>query len=164
MKDEGGGSPPVSTSNSNSNSVSRSSTRTSARTSTTAVVELTRLGAFLALVGVALGAFGAHALKDRLSAAGLATYHTGTKYHLIHAVGILIVASLAGRVVPATRALLVGRLFAVGIVFFSGSLYALAVTGFRVLGAITPIGGVCFLGGWGLLAFSAHSAHVGRVD
>jgi uncharacterized membrane protein YgdD (TMEM256/DUF423 family) len=109
----------------------------------------------LAFLGVALGAFGAHALKERLGTSGLATWHTGTEYHLIHSVAILVVASLAGRALEGRRASLIGGLFAAGIVLFSGSLYALAITGIRTLGAITPLGGACFLTGWALLAYSA---------
>ena len=109
----------------------------------------------MALLGVALGAFGAHALRDRLGVTGLATYHTGTEYHLVHSLAILLVASLAGRTIDERRAVLIGRLFAAGIILFSGSLYALAVSGVRVLGAITPLGGVCFLTGWALLAHAA---------
>src|SRR5258708_4449656 len=95
--------------------------------------QLTRLGAGLAFVGVALGAFGAHALKDRLGLAGLATYHTATEYHLIHALAILLMALLAGSAIEDRRARLIGWLFAAGIVLFSGSLYALAVTQIKVL-------------------------------
>ena len=112
-------------------------------------------GSTLGFLGVALGAFGAHALRDRLSASALAVYHTGVEYHLIHAVAILLMASLAGRVVEERRALLIGRLFAAGILFFSVSLYALAVTDVKILGAITPIGGVCFLSGWALLVVAS---------
>jgi uncharacterized membrane protein YgdD (TMEM256/DUF423 family) len=116
---------------------------------------LTRLGATLALVGVALGAFGAHALRERIGASALATYHTGVEYHLAHALAVLLVGSLVGRAVEEKRATTVGRLFAAGIALFSGSLYALAITGVKLLGVITPIGGACFLVGWGLLACSA---------
>ena len=118
---------------------------------------LTRLGAIFAFLGVALGAFGAHALKERLGA-NLPTYQTGTEYHLVHALAILLVAALAGRGVEERRALLIGRLFAAGIVLFSGSLYALAISGIKILGAITPFGGVCFLTGWVLLAVAGAGA------
>lgn len=113
---------------------------------------LTRLGAVCAFLGVAFGAFGAHALRDRLGTAGLATYHTGVEYHLAHALAILLLASLSGRSVEPRRAQTIGWLFAAGIMLFSGSLYALAISGIRVFGAITPLGGVCFLLGWGALA------------
>lgn len=109
----------------------------------------------LAFVGVAMGAFGAHALRDRIGAAALATYHTGVEYHLSHALAILLVASLAGRAVDEKRAETIGILFGLGILLFSGSLYLLAVTGVRILGAVTPFGGICFLVGWGLLAYSS---------
>jgi uncharacterized membrane protein YgdD (TMEM256/DUF423 family) len=118
------------------------------------MLSLMRVGATLAFIGVALGAFGAHALKDRLGVAGLATYRTGTEYHLVHALAILLVASLAGRGLEERRARMVGMLFAAGIVLFSGSLYALAISSIRIFGAITPLGGICFLTGWALLLFS----------
>ena len=120
---------------------------------------LVRLGAVLAFIGVALGAFGAHALKDRLGPSGLATYHTGTEYHLLHALAILLIASLSGKVIEERRAILVGRLFAAGIVLFSGSLYTLAISGMKIFGAITPLGGVCFLTGWAILACSSLARH-----
>src|SRR5438309_1575469 len=108
---------------------------------------LVATGGALGFLGVALGAFGAHALKERISADNLATYQIGVHYHLIHVLAILFVALVADKL--NTR--IVGWLWVAGIVLFSGSLYALALTGIRVLGAITPLGGVCFLAGWALL-------------
>ena len=113
-----------------------------------------RIGAIYGFLGVALGAFGAHALRDRISPEWLSVYQTGVQYHLIHALALLFVGVLTDRLTgtAARTARLSGTLFAVGILLFSGSLYALALTGFRKLGIITPFGGVCFLTGWALLA------------
>jgi uncharacterized membrane protein YgdD (TMEM256/DUF423 family) len=106
-----------------------------------------RLGAAFAFTAVALGAFGAHALHERLAAAGRAgIWETAVFYHFVHALGILIVSSWE----PLPRWGV--RCFALGIAIFSGSLYLLAVTGFKPLGAITPLGGVAFLAGWLLIA------------
>ena len=111
------------------------------------------LGAFYGLVAVALGAFGAHALKGRLSVELAATYQTAVQYQFYHALALLAVGLLAGR--GATSALnLAGASFAAGVLLFSGSLYALALTGTRALGAITPVGGVMFLLGWIALIYS----------
>ncbi len=113
------------------------------------------LGALFALLGVAAGAFGAHALKDRLPPDLLAIFETGARYQLTHALALVLVG-LAAAHLPASRALAVsGWAFVAGIVIFSGSLYALALTGVRVLGAITPFGGVAFMTGWALLAWAA---------
>lgn len=101
-------------------------------------------------LGVALGAFGAHALKAKLTPEMLAIWHTGVQYHLVHALALLALALYA----KATGADIGwgGRFFLLGILIFSGSLYALALTGIRPLGAVTPLGGLCFLAGWGWLA------------
>jgi uncharacterized membrane protein YgdD (TMEM256/DUF423 family) len=114
-------------------------------------------GAIAALLGVALGAFGAHALRDRLTPDLLATYETGVRYHFYHALA-LFAAAYAGARWPAGLAGLAGWLFLAGLVLFSGSLYALALTGVRWLGAITPLGGVAFLAGWAALAWTAWRA------
>ena len=114
-----------------------------------AMMLLVRLGAALGLTGVALGAFGAHALRDRLAGSGMEIWRTATLYHLIHAVALVAVALSADRL-RAARA--VCWLFAGGIVVFAGSLYLLALTGVRWLGAITPLGGAAFLAGWLILA------------
>lgn len=108
------------------------------------------IGAILALLGVAAGAFGAHALRDHLSPDSMAVYQTGVQYHLLHALAMVVVASSSVRNGRRT-----GWLFLAGILIFSGSLYALAISSLRWLGAITPIGGVCFLVGWALLAWEA---------
>lgn len=109
-------------------------------------------GSVLGFLGVALGAFGAHGLRERISAESLAIYQTGVQYHMIHALALLALAALSDRVRWAS---LVGWLFVFGVVIFSGSLYLLAITGERWLGAVTPLGGVCFLGGWGVLAYGS---------
>jgi uncharacterized membrane protein YgdD (TMEM256/DUF423 family) len=103
---------------------------------------------------VALGAFGAHALKSRLTPDLLATFEVGVRYQLIHALALLAVG-WAGTQWPGTVLKLGGWLFVAGIALFSGSLYLLALTGLRGLGAVTPIGGVALLGGWLCLAWAA---------
>lgn len=113
------------------------------------------LGCLFGFVAVAAGAFGAHALKDRLPADLLAIFETGARYHLAHAVALLFAALLAGRGGAAgRRARAAGWLFVAGIVVFSGSLYALALSGVRAWGAVTPVGGVAFLAGWAVLAWA----------
>ena len=112
-------------------------------------------GGLNGLIAVGLGAFGAHSLKDRLEALGtLATWQTASHYHLIHAVALLFVALLTTNLSNTRWIESIGRLFLAGIVLFAGSLYALALTGVKVLGAITPLGGVCFLAGWLLILLS----------
>lgn len=115
------------------------------------------LAAFFGFTGVGLGAFAAHGLKTRLSAEYLAIFQTGTHYQLIHALALLAVAVLSvqwpGRMVTAA-----GWLFCVGIVLFSGSLYALTLTGVGKLGIITPFGGLAFLAGWLCLGLAAWRA------
>jgi uncharacterized membrane protein YgdD (TMEM256/DUF423 family) len=115
------------------------------------------LGAVFALIGVATGAFGAHALKSRLAPDLLAVFEVGVRYQLVHALALLAVAWAATRW-PGRAATLAGWFFSAGIVLFSGSLYLLALTGTRSLGAITPIGGVAFIAGWACLAWSAWAA------
>lgn len=112
------------------------------------------LGALFAFLAVALGAFGAHALRAILSPADLATFETGVRYQMYHAFGLFVVAWAASRS-PGAPTHVAGWLFVVGIVLFSGSLYTLVLSGQRWMGAITPLGGVCFLAGWALLAWSA---------
>lgn len=109
------------------------------------------LGALAGFVAVAAGAFGAHALRARLAPDLLAAFETGARYLMYHALALLLVAvAHAQRPAAALRA--AGWLFTAGAVVFSGSLFALALTGARVLGAVTPVGGVCFLAGWLCLA------------
>ncbi len=110
------------------------------------------VGSLLAGIGVAAGAFGAHGLKSRLSPDLLAVFETGVRYQMYHALGLLAVAVAMDRW-PSGSFQTAGWLLLAGIVLFSGSLYALCLTGVRALGAITPIGGLCFLAGWALLAW-----------
>ncbi|HEY7444840.1 MAG TPA: DUF423 domain-containing protein [Vicinamibacterales bacterium] len=113
------------------------------------------IGALSGVVGVTLGAFGAHGLRSRLSPDMLAVFETGVRYHMYHALAILGVGLIADRM-PASRLVLAsGWLFLAGIVLFSGSLYLLATTGVRALGAVTPLGGVAFLFAWACLAVAA---------
>ncbi|MBW8887685.1 MAG: DUF423 domain-containing protein [Fibrobacteres bacterium] len=111
-----------------------------------------RIAAALGFLGVALGAFGAHALKSRLSADMLEVWHTGVLYHLIHALALLALALYARAAASPAPITAPAIGFVVGIILFSGSLYALALTGFRPLGAITPFGGLSFLFAWGWIA------------
>lgn len=112
------------------------------------------IGALMGCVGVGLGAFGAHGLKGRLSPDMLAVFETGVRYHMYHALALLLTAALMSRI--DTKGMVVaGWSFTAGIFIFSGSLYALALTGVTMLGAITPIGGVAFLVGWIALAIAA---------
>lgn len=112
------------------------------------------LGAAFGAVGVMLGAFGAHGLKARVGPADLAIWETAAKYHLIHALALLA-AGWANERWPGAWSLASGWLFTAGIVVFSGTLYAMVLTGQRWLGAITPIGGVCLIAGWCALAVAA---------
>ena len=110
------------------------------------------LGALLAALAVAGGAFGAHGLRARLTPADLATFETAVRYHLIHALALFAVAWVMDRW-PGGTGPTAAVLMVLGIVIFSGSLYFLVLTGPRWLGAITPIGGVCLIAGWALLAW-----------
>ena len=109
------------------------------------------IGAVFGALAVALGAFGAHGLRSRLSPEMLAVFETGVRYHMYHALAILLVASLMGRIDAGRLLPAAGWAFTIGILVFSGSLYVLALTGITMLGAITPIGGLAFLVGWALL-------------
>lgn len=111
------------------------------------------LGAVAALLAVAAGAFGAHALRARLGPDLLEVYETGARYQMYHALALFAAAWAVGRW-SAPQAIWAGWLFVVGIVLFSGSLYVLALTGVRAFGAITPLGGLAFLAGWAALAWS----------
>jgi uncharacterized membrane protein YgdD (TMEM256/DUF423 family) len=112
------------------------------------------IGALAGVVGVALGAFGAHGLRGRLSPEMLAVFETGVRYHMYHALALLLTAAVMGRINGRFVAA-AGWFFTAGIVLFSGSLYLLAATGITLLGAITPFGGVAFLIGWACLAVAA---------
>ena len=112
------------------------------------------VGAVAAFIGVGFGAFGAHALKGRLSPEMLAVFETGVRYQMYHAFVILITALALVRF-DGWLIRTAGWLFTAGIVLFSGSLYALALTGVTVLGAITPLGGLAFLAGWACFIIAA---------
>ncbi len=109
-------------------------------------------------IAVALGAFAAHGLKNSLTPDLLSTFQTGVQYHMYHALALFGVGLLALHFPGNTLLRVSGYLFLLGILFFSGSLYTLSLTGVRWLGAITPIGGVLFLAGWATLAWSMYSA------
>jgi uncharacterized membrane protein YgdD (TMEM256/DUF423 family) len=113
------------------------------------------LGSLFGALGVALGAFGAHSLKRRLTAERLETFETGVRYHLVHSLALLGTALAAGRWPDSGLPAFAGWLFLAGILLFSGSLYLLVSTGRRWLGAITPLGGLAFIGGWICLALAA---------
>jgi uncharacterized membrane protein YgdD (TMEM256/DUF423 family) len=113
------------------------------------------LGGILGFIGIALGAFGAHALRTRLSPEMLAVFETGVRYQMYHALAILIVAAAIGHIGNARLLAIAGWSFFAGVLLFSGSLYALALTGVATLGAITPVGGLLFLIGWACLAVFA---------
>src|SRR3954452_19518345 len=110
------------------------------------------IGAISACIAVAAGAFGAHALKDLVTVDRLAVWETAARYQMYHALGLLLVAYLAGQK-TAGPARVSGWLFVAGTVLFSGSLYALTLSGITWLGAITPLGGVAFIAGWLILAW-----------
>jgi uncharacterized membrane protein YgdD (TMEM256/DUF423 family) len=116
-------------------------------------------GSVAGFVAVAFGAFGAHALRNKLSADMLAVFETGVRYQMFHALALLITAIAVARF-DGWVARAAGWCFLAGIVLFSGSLYALALTGVRSFGAITPLGGVAFLAGWGLLVYLALASAV----
>lgn len=105
-------------------------------------------------IAVSLGAFAAHGLKSMLGPDLLATFQTGVQYHMYHSLALLAVGILVLQFPAQTGLRIAGYLFLAGILIFSGSLYVLALSGIRWLGAITPIGGVAFLAGWALLAWS----------
>lgn|SRR5579864_6226919 len=109
------------------------------------------IGSILGLLGVVFGAFGAHALRSRLSPEMLAVFETAVRYQMYHTFAILIVAAAIGRIGDASWLVMAGWFFLAGILLFSGSLYALALSGVGMLGAITPVGGLLFLIGWACL-------------
>lgn len=113
------------------------------------------IAAVAGFLAVALGAFGAHGLRGRLSPDMLAVFETGVRYHMYHALALMLTSAAIGQLGAAGLLRAAGWLFTVGIVLFSGSLYALALTGTSILGAITPFGGLAFLAGWACLALFA---------
>jgi uncharacterized membrane protein YgdD (TMEM256/DUF423 family) len=112
------------------------------------------IGAVAMALGVILGAFGAHGLKNKLTPDLLAVYQTGVEYHLYHALGLILVGVLINQFPQVAGLHTGGWLLLAGIVIFSGSLYVLAISGIRWLGAITPIGGTAFIAGWLWIAWS----------
>ena len=115
------------------------------------------LGSLSAMLAVALGAFGAHALRASITPSRLVTFETGVRYQVYHALALILVALLTAHL-PKRLSAAAGWLFVAGTLFFSGSLYALALTGTRSWGAVAPIGGACFLAGWACLAWAAISS------
>jgi uncharacterized membrane protein YgdD (TMEM256/DUF423 family) len=112
-------------------------------------------GALSGFLAVAFGAFGAHALAARLSEKALSVYHTGAQYQFYHAFALIAVGLWIAQSGSTQAGQAAGWCFLVGSILFSGSLYALALSDIRLLGAITPLGGLCFLAGWLLLAWAA---------
>ncbi|MEP6765798.1 MAG: DUF423 domain-containing protein [Gemmatimonadaceae bacterium] len=112
------------------------------------------IGALSAAMGVGAGAFGAHALRAKLEPRMLEVFETGARYQMYHAIALIVVAWASSRW-PGSLTNAAGWLFVAGTVFFSGSLYLMALTDVRALGAITPVGGVCFIAGWVCLAVAA---------
>ncbi len=130
-----------------------------ARAMTQLFLTLAACSGFLA---VAIGAFGAHGLESVLTPESMRTYQTGVQYHFYHSLALFGVAILAAQLEPARLLNIAGWSFVAGILLFSGSLYVLSVTGIRWLGAITPLGGVAFLVGWGCLAWLGLSGSLTR--
>ena len=102
-------------------------------------------------LAVAIGAFGAHGLKSKVSNEDLIIFETGVRYQIYHSIALIVIGVMI-YIVPNLRLNIIGYLFTFGILFFSGSLYTLVLTNLRWFGAITPIGGLCFIFGWILLA------------
>ncbi|NBD26120.1 DUF423 domain-containing protein [Paenibacillus glycinis] len=116
-------------------------------------------GAIHALLAVALGAFGAHGLKDRLTEEMLNVFETGVRYHMFHAIGLLLIALAADRIGKNDQRIRwAARLMHLGIFLFSGSLYALSLSDVKWIGIITPFGGLAFIVAWGLAAYSIWKA------
>ena len=106
-------------------------------------------------ISVVLGAFASHALKDKLSDRALEIWETGTKYQMYHALALILVALLISRFPDSILLVVAGYAFVAGVAIFSGSLYALSLSGIKWLGAITPLGGAAFIIGWACLAVAA---------
>jgi uncharacterized membrane protein YgdD (TMEM256/DUF423 family) len=113
------------------------------------------LGAVNAFLSVALGAFGAHGLENKLEPKYLETWQTGVQYQMFHSLGLIAIGILAGKIEAGSLISWSGWLMLIGMILFSGSLYVLSVSGVKMLGAITPFGGVAFLVSWFLLALFA---------
>ena len=116
------------------------------------------LGALFGFLGVAFGAFGSHALRAKVPPGRLATFETGVRYQLWHALALFVVVFLRTMGPDGFSESIAGALFVVGIVLFSGSLYLLSLTGTRSWGAVTPFGGLCLLAGWLALAWAGATA------
>ncbi len=116
---------------------------------------LLRVSALFGGIGVILGAFGAHALRDRLAPEMLAVFETGVRYQMYHALALFGVSVLAAHTPGSALPRIAGWLFVTGIVLFSGSLYVLVLTNQRWMGAVTPIGGAAFIAGWAALLLAA---------
>lgn len=112
------------------------------------------MGALLGAAAVMLGAFGAHALKGRLTADAMAVYRTAVEYHFYHALGLALVGAVAMRLPDSITLAAAGWAMLAGLLLFSGSLYVLALTGARWLGMVTPIGGLAFIAAWLLFAWA----------
>ncbi|MEO1621064.1 MAG: DUF423 domain-containing protein [Cyanobacteria bacterium J06632_3] len=115
------------------------------------------IAALLGALSVAGGAFGAHALKGTLTESALGSFETGVRYQMYHAIALLVVAALLGQYPDAKGLVTVGWCFVAGVVLFSGSLYGLSLAGIKALGPVTPLGGVAFIVGWCLLAWTSRT-------
>lgn len=113
------------------------------------------LGAINLFLGISFGAFGAHGLEGRISERMLNNWQTAAHYHMVHALGLLFIGLLAGKIGESAWVAAGGWLILAGIILFAGSLYVMALTNITALGAITPIGGLAFLAGWVCVAWSA---------
>lgn len=116
------------------------------------------VGAVLMMLAVIFGAFGAHALENQLDDYSMTLWGKASLYHLVHGMGVLLVALLGSTVLPKHSSTSICILLTVSTIIFSGSLYLLAITGIKWLGAITPIGGTGFIVAWAWLAYAAWSA------
>ena len=115
------------------------------------------VASILAALSVAGGAFGAHALKGKLTESALSSFETGVRYQMYHALALFMVAFLISQYPEAKGLVTVGWCFIVGTILFSGSIYGLSLGGVKALGPVTPLGGVAFIVGWSLLAWSSRS-------
>ncbi len=113
------------------------------------------IGSIATALAVGLGAFGAHGLKEMLTDEMLDIFETGVKYHFYHAIGLLVIGLVAQLIPNSSLLQWSGWLMLAGIIIFSGSLYILSISGIRWMGAITPIGGLCFIVAWILLALAS---------
>ncbi len=114
------------------------------------------IGGILGCIGVILGAFGAHSLKAVLTAKQLAGFKTAVQYQFLHSFALILIGIIHGQSDPANHVKInrAGKFFVAGIIMFSGSIYALTLGGPKFLGPVTPLGGLCFMIGWLILAFS----------